>query len=138
MALTNFGSILKFAEEMEIHDNEFYKTQALDSKYSQYKEIFEDCAKVCEKNKKLILRIRRENITEMILEPVNGLNSSEFELKLKTGDNVVIENALKIENRAKNYYLKAAEKIKAQLEVSRGLKQAAKKRSKSIKKLMAA
>ena len=137
MALTNFGSILKFAEEMEIHDNEFYKNQALDSNYIQYKEIFEDCANICNKNKKLILRIRRENITEMILEPVNGLSSSEFGLELETGDNIAIKNAIKIENRAKNYYLKAAEKIKAQLEVSRGLKQAAKNRSKSIEKLMA-
>ncbi len=139
MPLTNFGSILKFAEELEAEDQGFYRAASENPNCTAQARLYEVFADDLKKNQKIIQRIRRENVTEMILEPVAGLTRSEFSLDLTGGDELddagVLENARIREDRAQRYYLKAAEQIKAQPEVARGLRQIAKKRDAHWKKL---
>ncbi|MCF8040228.1 MAG: hypothetical protein K9K79_13020 [Desulfohalobiaceae bacterium] len=139
MPLTNFGSILKFAEDLETQDHEFYLTASQNPKCTAQTQLFEAFASDLKKNQKVIQRIRRENVTEMILEPVEGLTRSEFCVDLASAKDLdevsILENARQREDRAKRYYQKAAEQIKAQPEVARGLKQIAKKRDAHLEKL---
>jgi hypothetical protein len=44
MPLENFGSILNFAEELELQDLGFYKTLAENPACAEYKQLFEEFA----------------------------------------------------------------------------------------------
>ena len=78
MPLTNFGSILNFAEELEIQDQEFYQLVAQSPACSDLKDVFSQFAADAAKNKKTVQRIRRENVTEMILESVSDFTRAPF------------------------------------------------------------
>jgi hypothetical protein len=139
MPLINFGSILNFAEELENQDEVFYTTAITNPACAGRKELFEQFLADCKKNKKTIERIRRENVTEMILEGINDFTRGPYRLECEVSESMsaedVLENAEKLEERAERYYLDAAEKIKTLSEVSRGLKTIAKKRTAHRKKL---
>jgi rubrerythrin len=139
MSLTNFGAILSFADEMEKKDEAFY-TALMDSpRCSDQKELFGKFVKEGGKNRKNIERTRRENVTEMILESIEGFDRGPF--LLDPGDTSVLdadgalEAARKLEARAERYYLEASAKLKALSEVSRTLKGIAKKRGARMRKL---
>jgi len=139
MPLTNFGAILSFAEEIEKQDEAFYMALMESPQCSDHKELFGQFIKDSGKIRKNIERTRRENVTEMILENIEGFDREPF--LLDRGDasaldaDSAVEAARKLEARAERYYLEASAKLKAQSEVSRTLKSIAKKRAARIRKL---
>jgi hypothetical protein len=78
MPLENFGSILNFAEELELQDLGFYKTVAENPACAGHKQMFEEFAAAINKNVKSVQRTRRENVTEMILEPIKDFIRAPF------------------------------------------------------------
>ena len=132
MPLENFGSILNFAEELESRDQTFFEVVAANPACTEYKEIFEQFAADAKKNVKTAQRTRRENVTEMILEPVKDFIRAPFCEECQGADAMsateALETARRLEDRAERYYTQAAEKIKAQPEVARALKLIGKKR----------
>jgi rubrerythrin len=130
MGLSSFGSILTFAEEMEEHDREFYASSP---------ELFLEQARECQRNIQLIQRTRRESVTEMILEPIQGFSDEPFRNSLADEPASPIESihavARRLEERALRFYSQAAEKIQALPEVSRVLNQLAKKRARRLSEL---
>ena len=141
MPLENFGSILNFAEELETEDHLFYATAAANPACAEHKELFEQFAADAEKNIKNAQRTRRENVTEMILEPIKDFVRAPFCEECAGADSMSAEEVLaaarRLEERAVNYYTRAAEKIKALPEVSRALKTVAKKHNAHREKLAA-
>ena len=139
MPITNFGAILNFAEEIETQDLEFYTSVANNPACAEYKALFEHFAGNGKKNIQSVQRTRRENVTEMILEPIKDFTRGPFQVESTSADNMsaaeAIEIARKLEDRAQRYYLEAAEKIMALPEVSRALKIIAKKRAAHLQKL---
>ncbi len=139
MPLTNFGSILNFAEELEKIDQDFYETLSQNPNCSEYKEIFQQFDADAKKNIKTVLRTRRENVTEMILESIKDFTRAPFQEEYKGADEMsaqdAIDKACRLEKRAERYYLEASEKMKALPEVARALKTIAKKRTAHLKKL---
>jgi rubrerythrin len=139
MPLTNFGSILNFAEELEIQDQEFYQLAAKNPACADLKDAFSGFAADAEKNQKTVQRIRRENVTEMILESISDFTRAPFCEACEGAAAMSAEDALatarRLEKRAERYYREAGEKLKAQPEVARGLKQIGKKRSAHLKQL---
>ena len=133
MQLNNFGSILNFAADLEAKDEAFYQSALKNSECASYKPVFEQISSDCQKNLKTIQRTRRENVTEMILEGIADFASTAYEIEHGAAEDMKGKDVLKIarnlEKRAEQYYLDAAEKIKALSEVARALKQLAKKRS---------
>ena len=71
MPLINFGSIMSFAEELEKQDEAFYTAAAANPAFAEHKDLFEQFLKDARKNIKNVQRVRRENVTEMILEKIN-------------------------------------------------------------------
>ena len=132
MSLTNFGSVLNFAEELESGDQGFYAALIKNSACEPYKALFEELAADAQKNIKTVQRTRRENVTEMILEPITDFTREPFVIAYGNADTMKAEEALqaaqKLEERAERYYVEAAAKIKALPEVSRALKLIGKKR----------
>lgn len=139
MPLTNFGSILNFAEELEVQDQAFYRLVAENPACTELKDIFSQLAADAEKNQKNVQRIRRENVTEMILESISDFTRAPFceacegAVEMSAAD--ALDTARRLEGRAERYYREAAGKLKALPEVARGLKQIGKKRSAHLKQL---
>jgi rubrerythrin len=139
MPLENFGSILNFAEELELQDLGFYKTLAENPACADHKQLFEEFAAAINKNVKNVQRTRRENVTEMILEPIRDFIRAPFCEECEGADSMSASEALdaahRLEDRAVRYYTEAAEKIKAQPEVARALKTVGKKHIAHLNKL---
>jgi len=141
MPLENFGSVLNFAEELETQDQLFYATLAANPACAEHKELFEQFAADAQKNIKIAQRTRRENVTEMILEPIKDFVRAPFCEECAGADSMSAEDALaaarRLQERAVNYYTRASEKIKALPEVSRALKTMGKKHNAQREKLAA-
>ncbi len=139
MPLQNFGSILNFAEEIESQDRQFYAAAAGNPACAGHRALFEALAAEAARNVQTVERIRRENVTEMILEPVTGFTrapfpeSSDGAAHMAAGQ--VLETARRLEQRAERYYMEAADKLKALTEVSRALKTLGKIRRARLAKL---
>ena len=78
MPLISFGSILSFAEELEKQDEAFYAAAAANPAFAELKDLFNQFLKDTRKNIKNVQRARRENVTEMILEPVKDFTRAPF------------------------------------------------------------
>jgi hypothetical protein len=103
--------------------------------------MFEKFAVDAGKNIKDAQRTRRENVTEMILEPISDFVRAPFCEECVGADSMSSDEALatarRLEERAVGYYTQAAEKIKKQPEVSRALKTICKKHKAHREKLAA-
>ena len=141
MPLENFGSILNFAEELESQDREFYEAVAGNPACSEHKQMFEQFAADAKKNVKTVQRTRRENVTEMILEPIKDFVRAPFCEECQAASGMTVEDALatakRLEDRALRYYTEAAAKIKALPEVARALKLIGKKHNAHLANLTA-
>ena len=139
MPLENFGSILNFAEELESQDQEFYEAVAGNPACSDHKKLFEQFAANAKKNVKTVQRTRRENVTEMILEPIKDFVRAPYCEVCQAAPSMTVEEALasakRLEDRAVRYYTEASAKIKALPEVARALKLLAKKHNGHHEKL---
>jgi rubrerythrin len=139
MPLTNFGAILNFAETVEREDMEFYRQASSIESVAPYRVLFEMFVGEGKKNISLVQRTRRENVTEMILEPIRDFVREGYLEAVGEAQSMdltgILAAADMLENRAIRYYKDAAEKIHALPEVSRALKTLAKKRTKRIAQL---
>ena len=141
MPLTNFGSILNFAETLEKEDVALYTRMADQEGCTAIKEILAQFIKDDQKNIQTVQRTRRENVTEMILEPIQDFTRAPFQANVADSElkNLDVEGALHISRRreqnAERYYTEAAQKIKALPEVSRALKTIGKKHTAHLNKL---
>ena len=139
MPLINFGSIMGFAEELEKQDEAFYTAAAANPAFVEHKDLFEQFLKDARKNIKNVQRVRRENVTEMILEKINDFTRAPYceeidPAEAKSIDDI-FESARCLEKRAERYYTDAAVKIKALSEVARALKLVGKKHTAHLKKM---
>lgn len=135
MPLTNFGAILNFAEVLEREDMEFYGQAASAAGSTALGELFASLAKENKKNLALVQRTRRENVTEMILEPIRDFNRTPYQIGFEDLSRLESAAAILLENRAIRYYRDAAEKIRALPEVARALKTLAKKRGRRLERI---
>ena len=139
MPLISFGSILSFAEELEKKDEAFYAAAAANPAFAEQKDLFDQFLKDTRKNIKNVQRTRRENVTEMILEPVKDFTRTPFCEEIDPAESKTIVEILDaarcLEKRTERYYTEASVKIKALSEVSRALKTIGKKHTTHLKKL---
>jgi rubrerythrin len=139
MQLTSFGSILSFAEDMEIKDQAFYSGVFDNQENAELKFLVETFIKECKKNIVNIQRTRRENVTEMILEPINDFESTSFEISEKDGSTMkseqIIETIKILEQRSLDYYTAASVKIKSLPEVANALRLLGKKHKIRLRKI---
>ncbi len=138
MALTTFGSIMGFAAEMAEKTEEIYKSLAQRAKDAAFKEVLEVLSREEGKNHALILKARRENVTEMILEPVAGLHREDYEIDVKVLDQVddmgLLKAALMLEERGKKFFRDVSAKIPLP-EVARIFRKIAQKKEENVIKL---
>lgn len=96
-SLNTFGAILSHAIELEAQLHAFYSGIG-DS----------ERAKAAEKRRKKLERVRRENVVEITLEPIEGLDAANYALDL--ADETAAGQA-EIQRRTAQFYRDVAPKI---------------------------
>jgi rubrerythrin len=81
MALTTFGAIMTFAAEMVRQTEEVYRSAVQKARDPALGDVLKELLAEEGKNRSLMERTRREHVTEMILEPISGLDQEAYEIK---------------------------------------------------------
>lgn len=139
MDLGTFGAVLKFALEVESKVGAFYSslaTTAINQNLVKQSEAF---AVRSQTRIKTLERLRRENITEMILEPITGLDSEKFtpiaSIPEGATETTIIGIALDIERTLCSFYRAAAGKVEFLSEVAYAFELLAEKNEDAAKQL---
>jgi hypothetical protein len=108
--LNSFGSILSYAIELETRLRDFYQSAGDTSR-----------ADDCDKRRSNLERVRRENVTEIKLEPIEGLVESDYAFDAA---DTSPQGILDAEAAAAQFYEDVAPKINVR-EAQRALERAA-------------
>ena len=115
MELGTLGAVLAFAIKLEGRSAEYYEDAASLAKDSPTSDVFLSLAEAKRKRKALLERSRRENINEMLLEPITGLKGSdhliEMQLSSKMGYYDALRLAIEWEENSRRFYLDAAGRV---------------------------
>lgn len=95
--LNSFGAVLSYAIQLEANLQVYYQTLGNAER-----------AKEAEKRKTKLERVRRENVVEITLEPIEGLNETDYTLNL---EDTSAEGQRAVEQIAARFYADAAPKI---------------------------
>ena len=113
--LGTFGAIMKFALEIESKVSDFYKEACERAKNDALAGLLKDLVTRGQKRIKTLERVRRENVTEMILEPIEGLDSDSFGIETVVSQDIdeatIKTMAYIIETTLQEFYTSAARKI---------------------------
>jgi len=113
--LTTFGAVVKFALDLEAEVSSFYESAIGVATDPDFGKLLESLFHRGQKRIKTLLRIRRENVTEMILEPIAGLDSQAHKpvtvIPKDATDGVVRVAATEIETKLHEFYMHASAKI---------------------------
>ena len=138
MTLSTFGAIMGFAAELVKQAEDHYRALALRAKDSTLKEVLEALSSEEVRNHALMMRARRENVTEMILEPVSGLHREDYEMDPKVPDHredaEIIRAALILEESGKKFFQDASAKVPLP-EVARIFRKVAQKKEENLQRL---
>ena len=138
MALTTFGAIMGFAAEITGQTAEIYKTLGQKAKDLGLREELQALSVEGGKNHSLMEKTRRENVTEMILEPITGLHQEDYEIDLKVtdkmGDADLLKAALAFEEREKKFFNDVSIKVPLP-EVARIFRKMTQKKQENLAKL---
>ncbi len=96
-SLNTFGAILSYAAEMEAQLQAYYADIGKAER-----------AKAADKRRTKLERVRRENVVEITLEPIEGLDAADYALDLA---DVSTEGQASVENIAARFYRDVAPKI---------------------------
>jgi rubrerythrin len=138
MALSTFGAIMGFSAEMVQQTETFYKTMVQRAEDPILSEALQVLLEEEGKNYSLMEKTRRENVTEMILEPIAGLHQGDYEIEMKgldqTKDADLLKMALILEERERRFFSEVSDKVPLP-EVGRIFRKMAQKKERSLAKL---
>ncbi len=138
MSLTTFGAMMGFAAEMAGKGENLYRALAERAKAPGLRDALQALAFEEGKNHTLMVKARRENVTEMILEPVAGLKQEDYEIDVKVSevaeDVSLLKAALIIEERAMRFFQDASSKVPLP-EVAKIFRKAALKKEENLRRL---
>lgn len=142
MELRTFGAALKFALDLEAIAAAFYESAIGITASHDLKGLFESLLLRGQKRIDLLMRVRRENTTEMILEPISGLDGDQYQPKTEipavTGDAALTKLAESLEQKIQDFYKDAAEKISFLSEPADIFERLADENAENAKRLQAA
>lgn len=109
-SLNTFGAIMTFAIELEAQLEQYYQTIGDRTRADE-----------AARRRANLERVRRENITEIKLEPIEGLDENSYRLPL---NDVTAEGKRRVEKIAAQFYADVAPKINVR-EAQRALERCA-------------
>ena len=134
------SAVISFVERLEDGSSRFYRKLA--DKYPENKEAFLKFAKECEKSRTLVTRTYQETITDALEAcfSFKGLKLGDYQIETtlpeKVGGADDLKTALKLEEKAVEFYVIAAE-LSGQLlaTIPRAFRKAAETRSRRLSEL---
>jgi rubrerythrin len=102
---------LTFAIDLEGATVRFYEAAAKVG--GDLADTFENYARRSAKRQQRLTAIRQDNITEIVLEPISGLNVGDYDISgtQPTDRQQALGQALELESRVKQFYLDAGPKL---------------------------
>jgi len=138
MALSTFGAIMGFASEIVGSAMDHYQMAVEKAKDPVLKDTLKALLEEERKNYVLMEQTRRENVTEMILEPITGLHQEDYEIDLKLSDHANDADLLKValahEEKEKKFFNDSSAKVPLP-EVARIFRRIAQRKEKNLSKL---
>ena len=138
MALSTFGAIMGFASEIVGSAMDHYQVAVEKAKDPVLKDTLKALLEEERKNYVLMEQTRRENVTEMILEPITGLHQEDYEIDLKFSDHAndadLLKMALAQEEKEKKFFNDSSAKVPLP-EVARIFRRIAQRKEKNLSKL---
>jgi hypothetical protein len=138
MALSTFGAIMGFASEMIGSSIGLYQAALQKAEDFTLKETLQALLREEEINYALMEQTRRENVTEMILEPIAGLQQEDYDMELKLSGNEkdgdLIKMVLILEEKEQRFFNDSSAKVPLP-EVSRIFRKIVQKKEKNLTKL---
>lgn len=138
MSLTTFGAIMGFAAEMVGETENTYKALVEKAKHPVLRETLQSLLNEAGKNRSLMEQTRRENVTEMILEPISGLDPEDYRIDLKVMDSAedmdILKTALRLEERERKFFHDVSSKVPLP-EVARIFRKITQRKEKNIEHL---
>ena len=135
MGLSTFGAIMGFAAEWAGKTGETFQSLAQKAKEAALQETLLALAAEEIKNRSLMEKARRENVTEMILEPITGLQQEDYTVDLQGLDQMedtgLLKVALLLQEREKQFFRDASLKVPLP-EVARIFKRIAQKKEENL------
>ncbi len=138
MVLSTFGAIMNFALERVGYSVNIFKSMVQKAKDSVLKETLQLLLDEEVRNYGLMEQTRRENVTEMILEPITGLEQEDYEITVDLSkqpkDIDLLKVALILEEKERKFFSDSSAKIPLP-EVARTFRKVAQKKEKTLAKL---
>jgi rubrerythrin len=121
MKLTQFGTALKFAMDLEARAMEIYEEAGCRAADAQTMELFASLVSSAKRRKGLLERLYRENTySDMdtgIFEPLAGLNDTDYVIARKSagedGASDILKSAIELQDTIERFYLDLAEQLKS-------------------------
>ncbi|MFX0045023.1 MAG: hypothetical protein ACFE8Z_04185 [Candidatus Hermodarchaeota archaeon] len=131
MELSTAGAILSFALGAQEKALTFYKwVQSVES-FSEWSDVLETVVSEHKRAERRLARLRRESVTEMILEPIHGFQSEQFEIQLEPTPTIDNQSCLalmkRLEATLSDFFRVAATKTMFLQEISLALESMATK-----------
>ena len=138
MTLTTFGAIMGFASEVIRQSELTYQSMVEKAKHPALKEALQVLLNESRKNHSLMEQSRREHVTEMILEPITGLDPEAYHLDLEISNSAedvhLFKTALMIEEREKRFFQDVSSRVPLP-EVAKMFRKISQKKEKNIDRL---
>jgi rubrerythrin len=111
VSLNTFGAIVTFAIDLEGAMQRFYEQASAVG--GDAAETFENYAKKSAKRRQRLIAVRQDNVTEMVLEPISGLNQIDYEpnAAAPADQASALAEAIRLEERAERFYMDAGPKL---------------------------
>jgi len=106
--ISTFATLLRFAMDLERQAEEFYRSLAAKIRDPWASELFSGYAREYARRLKLLEGIRQRDISEVLLEPISGMDSRQYVVATNVNDRMDIETAsnaaLDIETKFEAFY----------------------------------
>ncbi len=107
--LTNFGSLIRFALELEATASSFYEAFAERQTPSDLQSLFRELGAQHAGRHRLLEKTRQQKLNEMVLEPISGLDGARYAYDPSFQPQApAIPRALAIEGVAARFYEESA------------------------------
>jgi rubrerythrin len=106
MELNTFGAVLRFALELESRLATFYGDAAQTTGDAPARGVLVELAEAGEQNARKLERVRRQQVNEMLLEPIHDVDSAQYEPDLAphAGEEAALDAARRAEGTAERFY----------------------------------
>lgn len=140
MELGTFGAVMGFALQVAAQSAEFFQTASDLAEGTELRDVLRSLADRGRKDRARMEQTRRENVTEMILEPITGLYQEEYEVtvpELAPGaDAEILKVALLLEERDQRFFSDSSAALDSP-EVARIFRKVAQRKGKNLTMLRA-